>query len=202
MNFDKLKVEKVSVSNLEGAIRGMRNPLDSHHLSDSCFLYDGFVIGEKDMKLARQLTSAGSDHRKFLRQIFVCFDATMPEYWWKQYHTYKVSTTENSSSQMHTLGKRILTHDDFLLDEADDLDLSYLNNLIEGWQRTKDKNIWRRIVQLMPQSYLYKKTCTMTYETLLNMYNARKNHKLDEWKWFLKVLVPQCTYFTEITKGD
>lgn len=203
---NKIKLEKVEVFNLEGAIRGMRNPLNSHNLSDSEMLYreeissdkDEFHIGECDMNLAKKLIKAGSDHRKFLRQIFISFDLTMPEYFWKQYHTYKVSTTENSTSQMHTLGNRLLTKDDFILDNEDDIDLTKINELISQWMNNKeDRTMWRRIIQLIPQSFLYKKTCTITYETFLNMYNSRKNHKLDEWKWFLNTLLDNCPYSRE-----
>lgn len=209
LDTTKLKLTNVTVSNIDGAIRGMRNPLESYDLSDSEWIYreegpniDTFDIGPNDLKLAKQLCKAGSDHRKFMRQIFVSFDLTMPEYFWKQYHTYKVSTTENSTSQMHMLGKRILTEDDFLLDFKMGLIftemLQYINSLILTWQKTKDKEIWRIIIQLMPQSYLYKKTCTITYETLINMYNARKNHKLDEWKWFIAEIMKHCPYSKEL----
>lgn len=207
LDVSKLKLENVVVSNLEGAIRGMRNPLESYKLSDSRLGIGGFgdpefIIGPNDLELAQKLIKAGSDHRKFLRQIFVSFDVTMPEYWWKQYHTYKVSTTENSTSQMHTLGKRELTRDDFLFDKNNnwiiDTVIEQLNISIKFWQETKDKDVWRTIIQLMPQSYLYKKTCTMTYETLINMYNSRKNHKLDEWQWFIKNIIDQCSYAKEL----
>jgi len=212
LNTTKLKLEHVEVTNLNGAIRGMRNPLESHHLSDSYWsnhssideennkeYIEEFIIGPNDLKLAMQLKKAGSDHRKFLRQIFVSFDLTMPEYFWKQYHTYKVSTVENSTSQMHTLGKRLLTPNDFIFDnEEDHILINRINNLILEWQNTKDKEIWRRIIQLMPQSYLYKKTCTLTYENLINMYNARKNHKLDEWQWFIRNIIKQCPYAEEL----
>jgi hypothetical protein len=212
LDITKLKLENVVVSNIEGAIRGMRNPLESYHLSDSYWsnnddnedkeYIEEFIIGPNDLKLAMQLKKAGSDHRKFLRQIFVCFDLTMPEYFWKQYHTYKVSTVENSTSQMHTLGKRLLTYDDFLLDEKDNevfnILVSRINSYISSWQATKNKDIWRTIIQLMPQSYLYKKTCTLTYENLINMYNARKNHKLDEWQWFIRNILKECPYSEEL----
>lgn len=204
LDITKLKLQNVIVSNIDGAIRGMRNPLESHHLSDSKYAWDPilnenkYTLGKNDLQLAVQLRKAGSDHRKFLRQIFVSFDLTMPEYFWKQYHTYKVSTTENSSSQMHTLGKRLLTAHDFLADDAGDLNIEFMNSLIKKWQETKDKDIWRRIIQMMPQCYLYKKTCTLTYETLINMYNARKNHKLDEWKWFMSKILEVCPYSKEL----
>ena len=155
LDTTKLKLEHVVVSNIDSAIRGMRNPLESHHLSDSKHTWNPllseyeYTIGKNDLQLAIQLRKAGSDHRKFLRQIFVSFDLTMPEYFWKQYHTYKVSTTENSSSQMHTLGRRFLTTDDFIMDDMGDLNLEFFNCVIKKWQETKDKDIWRRRIQIM-----------------------------------------------------
>ena len=204
-----MEIKNIRVSNLDGAIRGMRNPLGSHDLSDSSWEYQesvifrSFKIGDNDLKLARSLIKAGSDHRKFMRQIFVSFDLSMPEYWWKQYNTYKVATVENSTSQMHTLGKRLLEKEDFCLDEdypEFETLLSSINSIISEWQISKSKKAWRRLIQIMPQSFVYLKTCTITYETLLNMSVSRKNHKLKEWDWFLDNLIPQCPFFSKLVE--
>lgn len=192
-----MEITNVRTFNIEGAIRGMRNPLGSHNLSDSKFVNGTFQIGKSDMDLACRLIKAGKDHRKFLRQIFVSMDVYAPEYWWKQYHTYKVSTTENSSSQMHTLGKRPLVKSDFELEEdfpEFSCVLENVNRLIVQWNETKSKDIWRKLIQIMPQSFLYTKTCTLSYETLLSICTARKNHKLKEWNLFIDKVLLECPY--------
>lgn len=196
-----MEIRNIKVFNIEASIRGMRNPLSSHELSDSTFI-DGknFIIGTKDMELAKKLIQAGKDHRKFLRQIFVSLDISAPEYWWKQYHTYKVATTENSTSQMHTLGKRLLNKSDFELEEDfPDFDsvILILNKLIQEWQKTKDTIIWRKMIQLVPQSFIYMKTCTLSYETLFSICSSRKNHKLKEWNFFIEKATAECPYLKE-----
>lgn len=196
-----MKINNIKVFNLEGAVRGARNPMCSHNMSDSFTKNSGeFIIGEKDLVLMKKLIKAGKDHRKFLRQIFVSFDALAPEYWWKQYHTYKVSTTENSSSQMHTLGKRLLTRDDFELEsEFNEFDtiLYNINKLIENWNNIKDTAEWRKLIQSIPQSFLYFKTCTLSYENLFSICSARKNHKLKEWNYFIDKMTSECPYLNE-----
>jgi len=192
-----MEINNIKVFNLDGAIRGMRNPLNSHNLSDSIYESNNFTIGSRDMELAQRLIKAGKDHRKFLRQIFISVDIYAPEYWWKQYHTYKVSTTENSTSQMHTLGKRLLKKEDFEIEkdfyEFDSV-LSLMNRLISEWQKNKDPLTWRKLIQIMPQSFIYHKTCTLTYETLLSICSARKNHKLKEWNYFIEKIKSDCPY--------
>jgi len=192
-----MEVKKVKVFNIEGAIRGMRNPLQSYKSSDTVICGDRVDIGEKDLSLMKKLTVAGKDHRKFLRQIFVSYDVMAPEYWWKQYHTYKVSTTENSTSQMHTLGQRLLNRNDFELEEdfkGFDIILEEINDLICSWQSNKDVVVWRKLIQLMPQSFLYLKTCTTSYEGLIAICLSRKNHKLKEWNLFIESMFQNCPY--------
>lgn len=193
-----MKVYNLSICNMDAAIRGMRMPLESFSKADSTFIDNVFNIGVNDLELAQKLVRAGSDHRKFMRQISVSFDLAAPEYFWKQYHTYKVATTENSTSQMHTLGKRVLTLDDFILDDnTDTMFINYLNSLNELiviWQNTKDKEVWRKIIQYMPQNFIYTKTCIVSYESLLNIYNSRKNEKLEEWRWFIRNIIDKCPY--------
>lgn len=202
--FENLKVTNIEVSGLMSALRGMRNPKMSHDKQDSYIEHDGkVIIGPNDLDLAKRLIKAGTDHRKFIRQIFITFDALMPEYWWKQYHTYKVATVENSSSQMHTLGNRLLTENDFIFDSPQpefQEYLKYLNSLISSWQKTKDKNTWRILIQAMPQSFLYFKTCNMSYEHLLAFDRARRTEKLGEWPFFLDRLFEECPYAKELLK--
>jgi hypothetical protein len=154
-------------------------------------------IGKNDMKLAMTLTLAGSDHSKFLRQIFVSMDITAPDYWFKEFDTYKVGTVANSSSTMHKLGTRLLTKDDFsfdFIDENRDDMIGDLNAVIRQYQHYKEsdeelaKEYWRYLIQNLPMSFNYLRTCTMNYAVLRNMYHSRKNHKLVEWHEFCRMI--------------
>lgn len=210
-----IKLERTSVMNFENAIRGMRNPMKSWDKSDSYSTHIEnpdtlntapfqFFMGEEDLKLARGLAHAGSDERKFLRQIFVSVDITAPLYWWKEYDTYKVGTVANSCSTMHKIHSKEFTLDDF---SHEKLTLSALTVLeftiteLNEWRdiynnggvvdvnldggcvcyQPKDKSAWEQMIQLLPSSYNQMRTCTLNYENLVNIYHARKNHKLDEW---------------------
>lgn len=185
-----IKLEKTEVMNFEGAIRGMRNPLNSWDKSDSRFNWESgeFIIGPNDLSLARKLAKAGSDHRKFLRQIFVSIDITAPLFWWKEFDTYKVGTTANSTSTMHKIHSKEFIREDFSIESLDSDELAVidtlivtLNNLRSKYNSTKDKRYWRRMIEMLPSSYNQKRTCTLTYENLINIYFARRNHKLHEW---------------------
>ncbi len=187
-----LKIERVSVMNLENAIRGARNPMNSWHLSDSHYDEEGnYVLGEKDLDLAGRLCRAGSDHRKFVRMIFVSMDVTAPLYWWKEYDTYKVGTVANSCSTMHKIHSKPFTLEDFSHDHMtpDALShfqdyISYLEQVRLRYLETKDKELWYDMIQLLPSSYNQLRTCTLNYENLISIYRARKDHKLQEWHTF------------------
>ena len=88
------------------------------------------LLGPKDLELAQKLIKAGSEHRKFLRQIFVSFDLTAPLYFWKEFDTYKIGTVANSTSTMHKLASTPITLNCF---ETDDYqpDLVYLEGTDE-----------------------------------------------------------------------
>ena len=184
-----IKIEKARVMNLEGAIRGARNPMNSWNRSDSRYDSDGnYILGENDLGLAIRLCRAGSDHRKFIRQILVSVDITAPLYWWKEFDTYKIATVANSTSTMHKIHSKPFEADDFSNDHMSDAARGALDTLMEFLEQqrlkfveTKDKSYWYDIIQLLPESYNQKRTITMNYENLLNMYYARKSHKLDEW---------------------
>ncbi len=184
-----IKIEKTSVMNMEGAIRGARNPLNSWDRMDSFYDSDGnYVLGENDLSLAKKLCKAGSDHRKFIRQILVSVDITAPLYWWKEFDTYKVATVANSTSTMHKIHSKPFELDDFSHDHMTDGAVEALERVMEYLEEcrlkfveTKDKANWYDIIQLLPASYNQTRTVTMNYENLLNMYFARRNHKLDEW---------------------
>ena len=187
-----LKVERISVMNLENAMRGARNPLDSWARSDSYYDENGqYILGENDLGLAKRLARAGSDHRTYLRQIFISVDVTAPMYWWKEYDTYKVATVANSTSTMHKIHSKEFSRDDFSLDKLDEDSMAFFDTIIAKleelrlkYTETKDKQYWYDIIQLLPSSYNQMRTCSLNYETLINIYYARKGHKLDEWHTF------------------
>ena len=208
-----IKLEHTSTFNLEGAIRGMRNPFNSWEMSDSDWELFGygeytFVVGKNDLELMKKLAKAGSDHRKYMRQIFVSVDITAPIYWWKEFDTYKVGTVANSTSTMHTIHKKEFTMDDFshehLWGKAKVLLEEYiiptLNDDRECYLESKNKDDWWQMIQLLPSSYNQKRTVTMNYENLVNMYHARKNHKLNEWHEFCD-WIKELPY-SEIITGD
>lgn len=187
-----LKTERTSVMNLENAIRGARNPMNSWAKSDSAYDAAGnYILGENDLALAKKLCRAGSDHRKFVRQILVSVDITAPLYWWKEFDTYKVATVANSTSTMHKIHAKPFELSDFSVDKLSDGALAafrqYMDYMEETRRRfveTKDKRDWYDLIQLLPSSYNQLRTVTMNYETLINIYYARRAHKLDEWHVF------------------
>ena len=202
-----IKIENVEVVGLKAAIRGMRNPMNSWDKSDSYSLEctdaahnsSNYIVGEKDLDLMRRLRKAGTDHRKFMRMITVYADVTAPLYWWKEYDTYKVGTVANSCSTMHKIQDKEFTIDDFSVEHLSDAcDLSNGENPMKAMEqvihclnlcrylyvKTKDKAYWWQMIQLLPSSFNQKRTLMLNYEVLTNIYYARKNHKLDEWRDF------------------
>ena len=203
-----MKFENTEVWGFEHAIRGMRNPLESWNKSDSHYdieevmvdeevvLERGkYIIGSNDLQLAQTLIRAGSEHRKFLRQIFVAVDITAPLYFFKELDTYKVGIVANSTSTMHKLASTPITIDCFEMDDFEDCkddsnvyvsaiwveSITRLEKLRQTYNETKDKRYWKELIRLLPESWLQKRTITMNYENILNMYRQRKNHKLTEW---------------------
>ena len=183
-------LERTSVMNFENAIRGARNPMNSWARMDSGYDENGnFLLGENDLDLAGRLAHAGSDHRKFLRQIFVSVDITAPLYWWKEFDTYKVGTVANSTSTMHKIHAKAFERDDFSHDRLDEGGLSALDAIIAYLECEREKFVadkankqaWHNMIQLLPSSYNQMRTVTMNYENLINIYYARRSHKLAEW---------------------
>ena len=187
-----LTLKNTSVMNFENAIRGARNPMNSWGRMDSHTEPDGtFVFGPNDLDLAMRLAKAGSDHRKYLRMVFVSVDVTAPLYWWKEYDPYKVATVANSTSTMHKIHSKPFSIDDFSCDHMTDGTKKFmetvvaeLENIRLRFKETKSKDDWYDMIQLLPSSYNQMRTCTFNYETLINIYRARKNHKLAEWHTF------------------
>jgi hypothetical protein len=204
-----IEVQRVSVMNLENAIRGARNPLNSWAKSDSSYDENGsYVLGENDLGLARKLCRAGSDHRKFIRQIFVSADITAPLYWWKEYDTYKVGTVANSTSTMHKIHSKPFRAEDFSCEKMNPETREYFESVIAfleqlriKYNETKDKTDWYSMIQLLPTSYNQMRTCTFNYENLGNIYHARKNHKLDEWHVFCS-WIEQLPYAQDMITFD
>ena len=194
-------IERSSVMNLDGAIRGARNPMNSWAKSDSYYDEKGqFVLGPVDLDFGHRLAVSGSDHRKFLRQVFVTVDITAPLYWWKEFDTYKVGTVANSCSTMHKIHAKEFTLDDFSLEHCEMLTMDvFIQHIIptlniyrklfcgiESGDRKGQKSDWWQMIQLLPTSYNQKRTVMLNYEVLANMYKSRKAHKLDEWVDFCK----------------
>ena len=151
------------------------------------------VVGDNDLSLAMRLAKAGSDHRKFLRQIIVSLDITAPLYWWKEFDTYKVGTVANSCSTMHKIQAKEFVREDFSCEQMSDDTLAVLDAVIACLEKnrlafieTKDKSYWHNMIQILPTSYQQLRTVTLNYEVLRNMYHARKHHKLDEWRELCK----------------
>ena len=202
-----MKFENTEVFNIEGALRGMRNPLESWNRSDSQWVTVNGVkiynVGDNDIDLTTHLIKAGEPHRKFMRQIFVSVDITAPLYWWKEFDTYKVGTVANSTSTMHKLASTPITKDCFEMDDFDEIDrlpiielenvrctmkvywewalIPMLEKLRQKYNETKDKRYWKELIRLLPESWLQTRTVTMNYENILNMVKYREGHKLTEW---------------------
>ena len=185
-----LKTERTAVMNFENAIRGARNPMNSWDKSDSAYDENGnYVLGQSDLDLARRLIKAGSDERKFMRQIFVSVDITAPLYWWKEFDTYKVGTVANSTSTMHKIHVKPFERDDFSHDRLDAGGLAMLDCLIAYLETERvlfnedrtQKQHWHNMIQMLPTSFNQMRTVTLNYENLINIYYARRFHKLAEW---------------------
>ncbi len=204
-----IKLEHSAVMNLENAMRGARNPLNSWARSDSYYDETGnYVLGENDLGLAKRLRKAGSDHRKYMRQIFVSVDITAPLYWWKEYDTYKVATVANSTSTMHKIHSKPFTRADFSHDHMSEEALAALDSMIGVLEQlrlrfveTKDKQAWYSMIQLLPESYEQFRTCTFNYETLVHIYFARRDHKLEEWHRFCDWIL-ELPYAKELILGE
>ena len=198
-----MKFENTEVWGFKHALRGMRNPMNSWDKSDSDweFIEDPsiinpndevkFVVGENDMKLAQKLIRSGSEHRKFMRQIFVSVDITAPLYWWKEFDTYKVGTVANSTSTMHKLASTPITIGCFETDDCNwdvtptetNIFIEALEQLRQDYFETKDKRYWKELIRWLPEGWLQTRTVTLNYENLLAMCSKgqRRFHKLNEW---------------------
>ena len=216
-------VEIVQTMGWEGALRGMRNPLNSWGKADSDYASDiertdtniaaygdklaryDFIIGQNDLTLALKLIKAGPEHRKFLRMIHVQMDITAPLYWWKEFDTYKVATTSNSCSTMHKIAEKEFSLSDFSIEHlSEDVvdkpfeDIIDCLNFFKGlYNQNKDKSDWWQMIQLLPTSYNQLRTVDMSMETMLNILHQRSHHKLDEWIDLCNILLLKVPYAKE-----
>ena len=207
-----IKIENLEVWGFRGAIRGMRNPMDSWNRMDTVFAENGDVIkiGENDASLMLRLKNAGSDHRKYLRMIHIQCDVTAPLYFWKDYDSYKVSTVSNSCSTMHKIHAYEINQSMFSTEDLDEIGLNvlqttidYMNYYRENYIASglKDKTAWRRMIQMLPTSYNQKRTIDINYETLLNIFGSRSNHKLQEFRDFCAILKKELPYIAALFEG-
>lgn len=207
-----ITVDNVEVMGWEHAIRGMRNPMNSWDKSDSLWLWDEyeeeryFAVGDNDLALMQKLADAGPVHGKFLRMITVYMDIIAPLYWWKEWDTYKVGTVANSCSTMHKIHAKELTLDDFSHEHLSPSGLETLQKVVDdlnfariAFLESKDKSYWWDMIQLLPSSYNQTRTVMLNYEVMRNMYNSRKNHKLDEWEIFCRII--ECMPYSELICG-
>lgn len=207
-----IKFNNTEIFNFDGAIRGMRNPLESWSKSDSHYECNDkisnseFIIGENDLGLMKKLINSGSDHSKFMRQIMVSVDIIAPDYYFKEFSTYKVGTVENSSSTIHKIMSKEFIKDMFSMENVhDDIieeQLRLLNIYRNEYLKNKDKEVWKALIQLLPMSFNYTRTCTLNYAVLRNMYHSRKNHKLSEWSEGFVEWVSMLPYAKELIIGD
>ena len=226
-----IKVENIEVWGFEHAIRGMRNPMNSWDKSDSFCCIDRLacegcpcegvddtcnstvgmedvIVGDNDLDLMRRLYKAGTEHRKYLRQIFVSMDITAPLYWWKEFDTYKVGTVANSCSTMHKIHSKEFELDDFSHEHLNDdviekpfKEIIDCLNFFRGlYIQHKDKDDWWQMIQLLPSSYNQRRTVTMNYENVMTIIKQRSGHKLDEWNQFVETL-KGLPYITEIMEN-
>lgn len=194
-----IRIDNLRIYGIESAMIGMRNPMNSWDKNDTTDIY----IGDNDLDLLLRLCKAGADHRKVLRQMMISFNITAPLYWLKEFDTYKVGVTSNSTSTMHKLCSRPLNVHDFSFEDMHDNEfivnmvIDNLNARIRDYKADmkQNKSLWRTIVQLLPCAYNQTRTITCNYENILNMYQQRKNHKLSEWREFCEYMYNNLPYF-------
>lgn len=199
-----IKVENIEIFNFDGAMRGLRNPMNSWDKSDSYTDEIGiFNIGSNDMKLAQRMLNGGPEESKFMRQIMISMDIEAPIFWLKEFDTYKVGTTANSCNTMHKLASSEIGAQNFSFDmdiadfpeEYQELvsmirvnSVYYCEQLRKAYEKTKDKRIWRALVEVLPMAWNQRRAWTANYQVLRNIYFQRRNHKLDEWREFCKII--------------
>lgn len=204
-----IKIENLQTFGFESALRGMRNAMNSWYLQDFEKCGEDIKIGPNDMRLLLNLTKAGESHRKVLRMMHIQMDITAPLYWWKDYDTYKVATVANSCSTMHKIHAKEFTLDDFATDYLDHYGVNVLRATIDALNHYREtfnedktnKQAWYSMIQLLPTSYLQKRTIDINYEVALKILMDRRNHKLDEFRELCEFLLENLPYMSEIYKA-
>ena len=198
-----IKIENIDVYGFETAIRGARNPMNSWDRMDSGYNNGKFEIGENDYKLLKNLTIAGPEHRKWNRMVTVTMDITAPLYWWKEFDTYKVGTVANSCSTMHRIQAKKFEMSDFSVEHLRSLRVMHevideLNFYRDKFNKSKNKDDWWEMIQLLPTRYNQKRTVHLNYEVLGTIYHQRRPHKLDEWVQFCNTIktLPYSEFIT------
>ena len=198
-----IKIENIDVYGFEAAIRGARNPMNSWDRMDSCYNNGEFEIGENDYKLLKNLTIAGPEHRKWNRMVIATMDITAPLYFLKEWDTYKVGTVANSCSTMHKIQAKKFEMSDFSVEHLRSLRVMHevideLNFYRDKFNKSKNKDDWWEMIQLLPTSYNQKRTVHLNYEVLGTIYHQRRHHKLDEWHVFCDTIktLPYSEFIT------
>lgn len=187
----------LDVQGFESAMRGMRNPLKSYDKADSFWTIGEdsyFKIGPNDYKLAKGLWKGGTEHRKWMRQVIVWVEITAPRYWWSEFDTYKIGTSANSESTMHTILKEdfnqsefewpCFTGSDWDIEAAFDDYIDVIRTVRDRANNVtgQEKEHYQQILKAMlPESFLQKRTICLNYEVLATIYRQRKNHRLPQW---------------------
>lgn len=208
-----MRIQTLETAGLPSALHAMRNPMDSWSKTDSTFTScpythkSDFIVGDADKDLSERLQVSGPEHCKHLRMVMVWANIEAPRYWWTEFDTYRVGVEKVSCSTMHKLMARPLTSDDFEVDDKDSpgfqIFLQYLIDSMNEYKELDDPNekkeLWRHIIQMLPQSYLQKRTVMMSYAALRNIYRQRKGHKLKEWQQFREWVegLPESWMITE-----
>lgn len=210
-----IKVENIEIFNFGGAMRGLRNPMNSWAKNDTRVIISDLqgplygpdcsepIVGPNDLKLAQRMLNGGPEESKFMRQIMICMDIDAPIFWWKEMDTYKVGTTANSCSTMHKLTSEEISAQNFSFIKPEEFEdqynqyfiktvqeeiIQYCEILRKVYNKTKDKRIWRALVEVLPMAWNQRRTWTANYQVLRNIYFQRRNHKLDEWREFCKII--------------
>lgn len=221
----KTNFELLEVAGLYPAMTGMRAPLKSYDKNDTSIIDwnnsqgASIFIGENDYDLAKKLCKAGSEHRKWMRQVQVWLKITGPIYWWSEADTYSIGVSKNSESTMHTLLKQNLTIEDF-----DTEHMSYgiiealhntIDNLNEGINYYRNNhNFYKEdplgiqekektfisIKSMLPSCFLQTRYVNLNYETLHNIYQQRHNHRLPQWHKFCDFIETELPYSEFITE--
>lgn len=196
-----MEINLIEVSGFEASMMAMRLPMKSGSKSDGYWDFSAdpeYMVGDNDYELSMKLIRAGTDHRKHIRLIDAWIEIDAPLYWWKEFDTYRFGVDKVSESTMHTLKKHEISSEDFDLGEYNDNPV--VQNFIDFLERHRKADDIDDLSKILPQSYRQKRICKVSYEALRNMYHARKNHRLPEWREFCEWITEELPYPEFITE--